>query len=255
MLSKNAVKYYTTLLNKKYRDRERKFIVEGKRLVEEAVKSNFKCEIILMTEKFLESEETFVEELSNGNRVDTVKEVDINRISDTQNPQGILAVLEKGKINFIFEPNTKLILAMENISDPGNVGTIFRNADWFGISQVLLSEECAEVFNPKVLRASMGSIFHVEFNDNSDFYLELKRLKEDGYKIAVADMNGDNIYQFKKPDNLVIVLCNETHGPSEKLLELADNKITIPKKGKAESLNVASASAVILNEFTKQIAI
>jgi TrmH family RNA methyltransferase len=97
----------------------------------------------------------------------------------------------------------------------------------------------------------MGSVFHVEFNENIDFYLELKRLKESGYKIAVTDMNGNDIYNYNKPEKLVIVVCNEAHGPSEKLIELADYKITIPKKGKAESLNVASASAVILNELTK----
>ncbi len=251
MLSKNAVKYYSTLLNKKYRDRERKFIVEGKRLVEEAAKSEFNCEIIFVTEKFQSTETDLISELNKSFRVEVVKEIDFNRISDTKNPQGILAIFEKEKLSFIFEPKTELILAMENISDPGNVGTIFRNADWFGISQIILSEECAEVFNPKVLRASMGSVFHIAFKDNIDFYLELQRLKEIGYKLAAADLNGENIYEYNKPDKLIVVVCSEAHGPSDRLIELADHKITIPKKGKAESLNVASASAVILNELSK----
>lgn len=251
MLSKNAVKYYSTLLNKKYRDKERKFIVEGKRLVEEALNSLYKCEILLVTDKFLQSEENYIAQLPQDVRLDNVKEVDFKRISDTQNPQGILGVFEKGSLNFIFEPTSNLILAMENISDPGNVGTICRNADWFGVSQILLSEECAEIYNPKVLRASMGSIFHLEFNENIDFYSELHHLKKNGYKIVVADMNGEEVYSYSKPEKLIVVVCNEAHGPSERIIELADNKITIPKKGKAESLNVASASAIILNEMTK----
>ncbi|MCZ7602278.1 MAG: RNA methyltransferase [Melioribacteraceae bacterium] len=251
MLSKNAIKYYSTLLHKKYRDRERKFIVEGKRLVIEALNSSLICEIVLVTENFISLESKLVEELKSSHRVEVVKEVDFKRLSDTQSPQGILAVLEMEKLSFIFEPKSNVILAMENISDPGNVGTIIRNADWFGIQQIILSEDCAEIFNPKVLRASMGSVFHLEHAHNIDFYLELTRLKENGYKIIVADMDGENIYNFIKPDKFVIVVCNEAHGPSNKLLEPANAKITIPQKGKAESLNVASASAVILNELTK----
>lgn len=251
MLSKNAVKYYSTLLNKKYRDRERKFIVEGKRLVEEAVESSFECEIVTATQSFIEENKKFISEISKKCRVETVKEIDLNRITDTQSPQGIAGIFIKGKFNFVFEAKSNLILAMEDISDPGNVGTIFRNADWFGIKQIILSGECAEVFNPKVLRASMGSIFHVDFFDTVDLYLELQRLKENGYKVAVADMNGENIYNYSKPEKLVVVVCNEAHGPSENLIELADIKLTVPAKGKAESLNVASASAVILSELTK----
>ncbi len=251
MLSKNAVKYYSTLLQKKYRDRERKFIVEGKRLIEEAIDSSFECETIICTENFVKNNKEFFLQIEKGFRVEIVKEIDFKRLSDTQTPQGILGVFSKGNFSFIFEPKTDLVLAMENISDPGNVGTIFRNADWFGIKQIILSKECAEVFNPKVLRASMGSVFHIEFFDTVELNDELKRLKEKKYTIAVADMNGDNIYNYTRPQKLVITVCNEAHGPSQKLLELADVKLTIPRKGKAESLNVASASAVILSELTK----
>ena len=251
MISKNAVKYYSTLLNKKFRDRERKFIVEGKRLVEEAVKSSFDCEVIICTDDFINQNEEFISSVSKGNDVETVKEIDFKRMIDTKSPQGILGIFKKGKLNFVFEPSTDLILAMEDISDPGNVGTIFRNADWFGIKQIILSKDCAEVFNPKVLRASMGSVFHVDFFESLDFYNELENLKRNSYNIGIADMEGESIYNYKKRGKLVIAVCNEAHGPSKTLLEIADQKITIPRKGKAESLNVASASAVILNELTK----
>lgn len=251
MLSKNGVKYYSTLLLKKYRDRERKFIVEGKRLVEEALNSSFECEVVVVTENFVSSNHDLVSEIQKAHTLEIVKEVDFNRMTDTQNPQGILAVLKKTNLKFIFEPNSNFILALENISDPGNLGTIFRNADWFGIGQIILSNDSAEVYNPKVLRASMGSVFHVEFSDGLDLYHELNHLKENGYQIVTAGMKGENVYSFNKPEKFVLVLCNEAHGASEKLLEITDSQITIPRKGKAESLNVASASAVLLSEFTK----
>lgn len=251
MLSKNGVKYYSTLLLKKYRDRERKFIVEGKRLVEEALNSSFECEVVVVTQKFVDLYPELISNIRNNHTLEIVKEVDFKRMTDTQNPQGILAVLKKKNLKFMFEPNSNFILALENISDPGNLGTIFRNADWFGIGQIILSNDSAEVYNPKVLRASMGSVFHVEFSDGLDLYHELTHLKEKGYQIVTADMDGENVYSFNKPEKFVLVLCNEAHGASDKLLKITDTQITIPRKGKAESLNVASASAVLLSELTK----
>lgn len=251
MLSKNAIKYYSTLLQKKYRERERKFIVEGKRLVEEATGGDYEFEIICVTDPFDKSHHKFVEQLRNRFRVEVIKEVDFNRLSDTKNPQGILAVLKKQPINFVFDPKDNFILALEDISDPGNMGTIIRNCDWFGVVQILLSENCAEIYNPKVLRSSMGSFFHLSFSDKVNFYAELDNLKKDGYKILCADLDGENLYQLKKNEKIVLVLASEAHGPSQRLLQLADHKLTIPKKGKAESLNVASASAVLLSELTK----
>jgi TrmH family RNA methyltransferase len=251
MLSKNAIKYYSTLLNKKYRERERKFIVEGKRLLEEALNSEFEPELIVATQKYLSDNKVIIEKLSQQTKTEIVKEVDFKRLSDTQNPQGILGVFSRGQVNFVFEPDTNFVLALENISDPGNLGTIIRNADWFGVSEILLSENCADLFNPKTLRASMGSIFHVKFSDKIDFYIELENIQKSGYEILVADMEGENVYQHKLNKKSILVLSNEAHGPSDKLLSLSDRRITIPKKGTAESLNVASASAVLLNELTR----
>ena len=251
MLSKNILKHYSTLLNKKFRDKEEKFIVEGMRLVEEGLKSNFECETVIVTENYNKHNAEVIKSLLKEGDVEIVGEVEFKKMTDTKSPQGILGVFKKGNQNFIIEPNAELILAMEDISDPGNVGTIFRNADWFGLKNIILSGECAEVFNPKVLRASMGSVFHIDFLESGNLYDELGRLKQSGYKIAVADMEGVSIYDYTKPKKLVLVVCNEAHGPTKQLLDLADLKLTIPAKGKAESLNVASASAVILNELTK----
>ncbi|MDZ7764848.1 MAG: RNA methyltransferase [Melioribacteraceae bacterium] len=221
MLSKNAIKYYSTLLNKKYRDRERKFIVEGKRLLEEALNSKFDPELVVVTQSYFDENEAEVGRISQQAKTEIVKEVDFKRLSDTKSPQGILGVFSKGQINFVFEPKTNFVLALENISDPGNLGTIIRNADWFGVSEILLSEDCADLFNPKVLRASMGSVFHVDLSDNSDFYLEIENMKKNGYKILLADMTGENIYDYKKSKKVILVLSNEAHGPTQSIIRFS----------------------------------
>ena len=144
-----------------------------------------------------------------------------------------------------------MIVALENISDPGNLGTIIRNCDWFGVNNILLSKECAEIYNQKVIRASMGSLFHLSIIEENDLINSLKDLKTKNYDIVTADLDGENLYKFKRGKDIAIVFCNEANGPSKELLKISNRKITIPQKGKAESLNVASASAVILSELTR----
>jgi RNA methyltransferase, TrmH family len=145
----------------------------------------------------------------------------------------------------------KLIAALDGINDPGNVGTIIRNADWFGVKEILLSNDCADVYNPKTIRASAGSIFHLSMMIEDNLIRSLSSLKQKGYRILCADITGKNIYQYKKDEKAIIVFSNEANGPSDELLNTANERVTVPKKGKAESLNVASASAVILSELTK----
>jgi len=138
----------------------------------------------------------------------------------------------------------------EDISDPGNLGTILRNSDWFGIKNIFLSAESAEIFNPKVIRASMGSIFHINIYENVSVD-DILMLKNSGYNFICSDLKGDSVFNFIKPERLVLFLANESNGPSEKLLSYIDQVINIPGIGKAESLNVSSASAILLSELTK----
>jgi TrmH family RNA methyltransferase len=148
--------------------------------------------------------------------------------------------------------HSNLIVALDNISDPGNAGTIIRNCDWFGIKELILGENCVELYNPKVLRASMGSVFHLEISETQNLIDTLKKLKEKGYSIICTDMKGENVFKYYLGEKSIIIFSNEAAGPSQEILNLADKKITIPQIGNAESLNVASASAVILAEFTKR---
>ena len=252
MISKNELKYYSSLLKKKFRESEKKFVVEGKKSVHEGIESDFNCEIVFVTNKFASEEDQFIRKLeSRYFKVAVLKSVDFNKISATKTPQGIAAVFEikKTKLNLV-SIDDQLLVYLENISDPGNLGTIIRTCDWFGIQNIFLSKESSEIFNPKVIRSSMGSVFHVNIFEEVTLD-EIVILRKSGYEFLCGDMGGKNVYDINKGKQTILFLANESRGPSEKLLSIIDKKITIPGKGKAESLNVAAASAIILAELTK----
>ncbi len=180
-----------------------------------------------------------------------IKTAELSKLCDTKTPQGIVGVFHFRAESAQELLNEKIIIALENISDPGNMGTILRNCDWFGIKNILLSPDCAEMYNPKVIRASAGSLFHLNVFEEKDFIGSLITLKESGFKLVCTDLNGSDLYEYQKNEKDLIILANEANGPTENLLGICDHKITIPKIGEAESLNVASASAVILSELTR----
>ena len=252
MISSNQLKYYSSLLYKKYRNEENKFIIEGKKIILEGINSSFKCEVILTTNRFIENNRDFFNKIDSGsNRVEVIKDSDLKKISDTVNPQGITAVFLKGdrkSANVSFESNS--IVYLDNISEPGNLGTIIRNCDWFGIPEIILSPDCAELFSPKTIRASMGSLFHLNIIENTSLKSLYKRIKEKGYKVLCADTKGINIFKFNASSKIIVIFSNEAKGPSDEILKLSDEIITVPKIGGAESLNVASASAIILAKLT-----
>ena len=253
MISNNELKYYASLLNKKYRKIENKFLIEGKKIVEEGLASNYDCEKVFITGKFEESNAGLIKKIRSYKvPVEVLRSVEFQRISDTKAPQGIAAVLKKRSA--AFSPSLikdKILVFLEDISDPGNLGTIIRNCDWFGINNILLSNESAEVFNPKVLRSAMGSVFHLNIFEDITLK-EITGLKNSGYEFICSDVEGKDVFDFKWNDKIILFLSNESNGPSQELLSITNHKITIPRKGKAESLNVASASAVILAALTEQ---
>ena len=251
MLTANELKYYSSLLKKKYRSAENKFIVEGKRFVDEGIKGDYDCELIIHTSKF------DLSELSNYDiarskkiRIEQIKTSEFRKLSDTKTPQNIAAVFHRKKYSTDYK-NQALVVALENISDPGNLGTIMRTCDWFGISHIIISGTSADLYNPKVLRSSMGSVFHVNAVCPDDFYGELSACKAAGYSIVCADLKGTNIYNYTPAGKVIIVFCSEAHGPGDNLRKLIDERVTIPRLGNAESLNVASASAVIISQLTQ----
>lgn len=255
MISRNQLKYYSGLLKKKDRNIENKFIVEGRKIVEEGIKQihEFNCELIISNLKFAGENKDFLSEVSANYKIplEVIKNQDFSKLTDTKNPQGIIAVFKKPPEKVIENINSNPVVFLDEIADPGNVGTILRNCDWFGVSDVILSDGCADVYNPKTLRSSMGSVFHINIYENFNLKTSLKILKEKKYKILCSDLDGENIFHFKNVKKNVIIFSSESHGPSKDVINLADKKITIPKYGSAESLNVASASAVILSCLRK----
>jgi TrmH family RNA methyltransferase len=252
MITNNELKYYSSLNQKKFRNKENKFIVEGNKIVEEGLKSSFNCELVLVSHLYFEENEDYLRSIIKKNlRLEILKTREFSRLTDTVNPQGIAAVFDKPAQTekALDNLNSKLVVCLENISDPGNLGTIIRNCDWFQIREVLLINNCTDIYNPKTIRAGMGSIFHLKIFEDITFE-NLLKLKKGGYKILCADLTGENIYDYQPPDKSIIIFSNEAEGPSQEMLSITGDKITIPKLGKAESLNVASASAVILALFT-----
>jgi len=250
MISQVKLKYFSSLLLKKYRQEEKKFIVEGRKLVEEGIQQKrYPCEIILMTNEFKEKNEEFIYTSLQNFPFEIIRTIDFNRLCDTKQPQGIAAIFHLPKE--IEQPKlvSRKIIYLENISDPGNLGTIIRTCDWFGFGQILLSNNCVELYNPKVIRASMGSLFHIPVSENVDlsFLLNFKKL---GFEILCSDLEGRNYANLDVPEKLILCFSSESDGPSQALINASDYKITIPKKGNAESLNVASASAILLNYFS-----
>lgn len=249
MVSKSELTYYSSLLIKKYRQREKKFIIEGEKIFFEALEASLKCELVFISNEFFEGNQHVVSGIKEREiRLEQTNERVIKKISDTKSPPGLVAVFMQPDI-----PDEKMlrdsgvpIVALENINDPGNFGTILRTCDWLGYTNVIVSASSVELYNPKVIRASMGSLFHVNVFMERDFFEYLSMLKESGYEVVTADMDGEAVNLMDRKSKRVLVFCNEANGPSDDLLEKTDKKITIPPSGKAESLNVAIASSIIL---------
>ncbi len=237
-LSKNHIKLITSLSQKKYRQKHKLFVVEGVKVVQEFLNSSYELEIVFSTDTDFSSTNKFIE----------VTDQELKKISSLKNPNKVLAIFKiPNQINPIMGG---LILALDSINDPGNLGTIIRLCDWFGIEQLVCSNETVDCFNSKVVQASMGSLTRVAIS-----YLDLKKyLQNASVPIFVADMDGLNVYKTKLPDSAVLVLGNEANGISDEIKQLVTTKITIPRHGafqQTESLNVATASAILLSEFRR----
>jgi TrmH family RNA methyltransferase len=253
MISKNDLQYYSSLLIKKHRKAENKFIVEGKKSVLEGLNSNYKCEIVFVTNKFAEEHEDAIAQLEKvKKKIVSLKQKEFFKIADTETPQGIAAVFVKPELEFSPElfSNDKIIVMIDNISDPGNLGTIIRTCDWFGVKNILLSENIVDYTNPKVIRSSMGSVFHVNLYEDVNEG-QLNKLRENDFEILCADTEGKNVFTYRSEKKKILILSSEANGPSIEIEKMSDKKICILKIGNAESLNVASAAAVLLAQLTK----
>ena len=241
MVSKSQIKLIRSLAQKKYRLKNQLFSVEGKKSVVEFLRAGFKLRNLYVSEDF--------EEFFNYSP-EIVSETDLKKISQLKTPAGVLAIFEIPESRPI-KPSG-IMLALDEIRDPGNLGTIIRLCDWFGINEIICSESCVDCYNPKVVQASMGSLGRVNIN-----YLNLEKfLKDLPAEVPVLGtfMEGDNIYRQKLPAEAVLVMGNEANGISEEIKKLITQKISIPRFGEfqqTESLNVATATAICLSELRR----
>lgn len=240
MITKNQVKYIQSLGQKKCRDTEQVFIAEGPKLVNELLMAeNCRMVQVYALKEWIGNSKTNIEIIE-------VSADELQKISQLTTANQVLAIAKK--IEWASEPVVKgsISLALDEIQDPGNMGTIIRLADWFGVKNIFCSIDCVDVYNPKVVQASMGSIMRVRV-EYTDLFSWLKDKNE--APIYATTLDGRDITKMEKLSEGMIVIGNESKGISEKILELSNIQITIPRKGKAESLNAAVATGIILSHL------
>lgn len=246
-----TIKHIKKLKEKKYREEYKEFIIEGAKMIEEAINENANIKSIIICDDCKNQgaiPNELMYEIAKKNCI-YVDEKIFSSITDVINPQGIMAVVEKNdnkdeKIDYT--QDTFLIL--DNIQDPGNIGTILRTADSLDMKQIIVSKGTADVYNLKVVRSTMGAIFRVKVIESEDLVKTIKEMKKHKIKVCATDLRTDkSIYDvdYKKT---AIVIGNEANGVSKEVLETSDERIKIPMIGKTESLNAAVATSVILYE-------
>lgn len=237
-LSKNKIKWIRSLQEKKFRESEGLYVIEGEKMVLEAlatVPDQIKI-VVHLSELNIEL---------NGIEGIPCNEKELKQISSLQTPNKMLAILHKPKGKSV---NGPFILALDGIQDPGNMGTIIRTADWFGVDTIVCSKNTVDCYNSKVVQASMGSILrlNIQYTDLREFISEKK------LPVYGALLEGENVYDNQLEDkNLILLMGNEGSGISKDLIELITHPVTIPAFGKAESLNVSVATGILLSEFAR----
>ncbi|MBI3586961.1 MAG: RNA methyltransferase [Ignavibacteriales bacterium] len=251
-LSKNEIKHLHSLSQKKVRHAEKKFILEGWRALKEALNSSFQIELVAVLPQYLENQD-YAKTISEiGERKIPLKELtelELKKIADTVHSQGVIALTHQKpfSLNDNALKQSSLVVAVDSVSDPGNLGSILRSADWFGVDAVLLGKGCVELYNEKVVRSTVGSIFHLTIIEGVDLQLALPEAQKNDFWVMAASGDGKEPYTLAKtkPKN-VLVFGNEAHGVTKEIRTIADAVIKIPKFGRAESLNVGVACGILL---------
>ena len=237
MLSKNQVKLIQKLHQKKYRNELNLFIVEGKKSINEFLQAGYTPQLLIATEAFTAS--------VSQHLITPVSKDELRKVSTLQNPDEGLAVFEQPKHKGILQEG--VIVALDNVQDPGNLGTIIRLCDWFGVETLLCNTQTVDCYNPKVVQASMGSLTRVAVH-----YLDLAAfLTTTALPVYTMDLEGENLYTATFPKDCILILGNEANGISSEVRALSNEVITIPRFSqhqRTESLNVAMAGAIILSE-------
>jgi TrmH family RNA methyltransferase len=244
MISKNEIKFLKSLNSLKFRDKHNMFKVEGWRSLKEFLNSDYKLISLFATSNWLEANDISIKNIK------TIPLRDLKTISSLKTPNQIIGIFEQKR--FQLDVNSFKIdigVFLEDVTNPGNLGSIIRTCDWFGIKKIICSTESVDIYNPKVVQSSMGSLSRLSIKYvNRDFFLS--EIKEKNILSFVADLKGENIFTQKKISNGVIFFGNESRGVSNKIKELATKRVTIPNKGNScESLNLSVSFGIIMSQL------
>lgn len=250
MISKNKIKYIRSLELKKNRMAERVFVAEGNKLVADMLPS-YTCKLLLAKPNWMATQGDIpAEELL------VAEEEDIRKASFLKNPQDVLALFRypEWKLEEA-NPQKELVLLLDGIQDPGNLGTIVRLANWFGIEHIVCSPDTADIFNPKTVQATMGALAHVKVH-YTELIAYIRHWKEKNVPVYGTFLNGDNLYERSLTQNGLLIMGNEGNGVRPEIASLADERLYIPnypqERETAESLNVAIATAILCSEFRRR---
>lgn len=250
----SIIKHIVKLKEKKYRKEFNEYVIEGAKIVKEAIeeKATIKYVVIDQGSKSNELIEKYLASfLQNMDYIEVPSNI-FKLITDVEKPQGVLAVIERSIKNQEIDYNQDIILALDDIQDPGNLGTIIRTLDSVGLNQILISKGTADPYNSKVIRSTMGAIFRVNIIECDDLVNTLNEVKENGFEVITTSLGATkSIYELRL-NKKAIVIGNEANGVSKEVLSLADKTAIIPMLGKTESLNASIATGVILYEYLRQ---
>lgn len=248
------VKHIKKLKDKKERDISNEYVIEGVKLLKEAIVEDAKIKKVIICDDCEKTEiisKEIMYEIAKYDCVYVTKNI-FKYISEVQEPQGILAIVEKNNINKDIDYNQDIIVALNDVQDPGNLGTILRTVDSVGLTQILVSKGTADSYNPKVVRSTMGAIFRIRIIECEDLEKTLKEIRKHKFKIVVTSLQTENSIYDINYNKKVIVIGNEAKGVEKNIQEIADEKIKIPMIGKTESLNASVATGIVLYEYVRQ---
>ncbi len=251
------IKYTKSLLKSKKRSQEKRFIIEGYRIVKQAIECSAIIDYIMYNDEFSNKDEhkEFVQNLeTKGYKLYKITDKLIKEVCDTEKPQGIIAVVgyKEQSLDESLKEETDFIVVLDRIQDPGNMGTIIRTADAAGAQSIILLKGCVDVYNSKVIRSTMGSIFDMNIVDCTDDDLDV--IKNKGFNIVSSYLNTDNYYNgVDYGDKVALVIGNEGNGIKDEIIEKSDILVKIPIYGKAESLNAAMASGILMYEIKNKL--
>ena len=248
------VKHIKKLKDKKYRDENNEYIVEGVKLVEEAVKENAPIKKIIICEDTTRTYEIPTNIMLEIARYECIYVTDkiFSSITQVTNPQGIMAIIEKNSEKETIDFSQDIIVMLDDVQDPGNLGTILRTVDSIGLNQIIVSKGTADAFNPKVVRSTMGAIFRLKIIESENLAQTIREIRKHHYKLVVTSLQTENSIYDIDFNKKIIVIGNEANGVSKEIQEMADEKVKIPMLGKTESLNASVAAGIVMYEYVRQ---